>query len=205
MVRHLLIKKHQGQSLCRSMKIDVRLDGIVGNVPCLPLRQVLLLPSSTLADFSLEPGDLRENVVIDGINLHDLQSGTILKVGEVKIHLTFHCEPCKVISDKVNLRAIKHQRGVLGRFITIGSVRIGDSVIIETGSLIPFHTISKIGSNGTWKNKLSQFQSRSLSMISVYQTPTAVPFQVCSRVAQTSIKTWSYLKATANKRGISLA
>ena len=106
-------------------------NGIEGNVYCLPLRQVLIVPSQSLTEFNLSPGDLRENIVVDGLDLHKLESGTVIQIGGVRIRLTFHCEPCRAIADKVNLKKITHKRGVLGSFLNNGFIKVGDAVVVD--------------------------------------------------------------------------
>ncbi len=101
--------------------------GIIGNVECSPVRQVLILEAATLMDFNLPAGSLRENIIVDH-QINDLRSGTVLQIGEAAIRLTFHCEPCAKIKNIVNLRMIEHRRGYLGQFLNSGSIRVGDSV-----------------------------------------------------------------------------
>ena len=61
-------------------------------------RQVLLVAMETLQAFKLQPGDLRENVVVAGVPLDDLPSGSVLQLGDsATVRLTFHCEVCKYI------------------------------------------------------------------------------------------------------------
>ena len=140
MIRHLLIKSQKGQPLAIRERLELNLDGIIGNIPCLPLRQVLIIPSLTLDKFSLDLGDLRENIVVDFDQLHDLPSGQVIQVGSATIQLTFHCEPCRVIAPKVNIKSIQHQRGYLAKILKEGVVNVGDSFIImtEVGEKIPY-------------------------------------------------------------------
>ena len=121
-------------------------NGIEGNVYCQPLRQVLIVPTQSLTQFSLKPGDLRENIVIDGIDLHNLESGTVIQIGSVRIRLTFHCEPCRKVVDIVNLRKITHKRGVLGNFLNNGVIKVGDAVLVGDKSFdaIPYRIDDRI-------------------------------------------------------------
>jgi len=57
-----------------------------------------------------------------------LPSGTVLKIGEAQIRLTFHCEPCSRIKDKVSLKSIHHKRGYLGQFLNKGVLYLGDQI-----------------------------------------------------------------------------
>ena len=130
-VKHLFVKYVHGESLVSVNKIAVSVvEGIIGSVPSLPYRQVLLLPATTLQEFELQPGDLRENIIVDDLDIHSLISGTVIKIGEVETRLTFHCEPCSVIKDKVSTRKIIHKRGYLGVFLNDGIISLGDSIEI---------------------------------------------------------------------------
>ena len=106
--------------------------GIQGNVECLPYRHILMLPSRTLSDFCLSPGQLRENVVLDGDDIHSVPSGTVIYLGDVAVRVTFHCEPCHRLKAFLNPKDIVHRRGVLGKIIGSGMIRIGDQVQIGT-------------------------------------------------------------------------
>lgn len=121
-------------------------NGIEGHVYCQPLRQVLIVPTQVLREFKLEPGDLRENIVIDGFDLHKLESGTVIQIGNVRIRLTFHCEPCGKITDRVSPRKITHKRGVLGSFLNSGVISVGDAVLVGGKSFdsIPYRIADRI-------------------------------------------------------------
>jgi hypothetical protein len=128
MVKHLLIKRERGASMTPIDSLQVCNGSVVGNVRCTPLRQVLILPEVILEEFNLQPGDLRENIIITEPGIHELPSGSVIDIGGVKIRLTFHCEPCKVIGKKVSIRKIMHHRGYLGSFLSDGCISIGDTV-----------------------------------------------------------------------------
>lgn len=129
MLAHILIKPHHRQPLKEVNQIKFSPDGLEGNLTCNPFRQVLILPTKVLQDFSLQPGDLRENLIIEHDELHDLPSGTALLIGTARLRLTFHCEPCKRIQDKVALAKIQHQRGYFGQFLNYGTLFQNDLVI----------------------------------------------------------------------------
>jgi MOSC domain-containing protein len=120
--------------------------GIDLNIRCVPVRQVLVTSLPILHQCGLRPGDLRENIVVDFANLHDLPSGTILRIGDALIRLTFHCEPCKPVLKYVLLEDILHKRGVLGQFMNRGQVRIGDRLIVARACAesIPYDTKQRI-------------------------------------------------------------
>jgi alkylated DNA nucleotide flippase Atl1 len=101
------------------------------NANSLSPRQVLVTRGEDLRDFDIEAGDLRENIVVDGIDAERFVPGARLEIGEVAIRLTFHCEPCKRISHLVpSLKVILNRRGVLGVVVSSGFVAIGDDVTI---------------------------------------------------------------------------
>lgn len=131
MILHLLNKPGRYRPLVEVDELIVSTTGIIGSVPSLPIRQVLIVPQSTLDHFRLSPGDLRENLVIDDSRmepLHSLPSGMVLKIGEVLVRLTVHCEPCGRLKEVVGLKAIEHKRGYLGAFLSGGRLRVGDPV-----------------------------------------------------------------------------
>jgi MOSC domain-containing protein YiiM len=115
-------------------------DGIGGNVACAPFRQVLLTSHSVTAACGLKDSDLRENVVLDFDALYDLPSGSIVRIGDALVRLTFHCEPCKKIAHLVDLKSILHRRGVFGTFLNSGRINVGDGFAVTEHKLeaIPY-------------------------------------------------------------------
>ena len=129
-VKHLFVKDGHASPMRPVIAFGVGPNGIEGNVHCQPLRQVLIIPTRSLTEFNLNPGDLRENIVVDGLDLHKLESGSVIQIGGVRIRLTFHCEPCRAIADKVSLKKITHKRGVLGSFLNNGFIKVGDAIVV---------------------------------------------------------------------------
>jgi MOSC domain-containing protein YiiM len=128
--------------------------GIVDGVHCSPLRHVLITSRSVTEECGLGVGDLRENVVLDFDRLYDLPSGTVLKVGQALIRLTFHCEPCKKILPLIKVDRILHKRGFLGAFQNSGTVTVGDpvSVVGQQFEPIPYAVKDRIRWFMTTKN-----------------------------------------------------
>lgn len=93
-------------------------------------RQVLLVGLSTLRDFDLQPGALRENMTLTGMVLDDLAEGTLLEIGEALLEIIGDCEPCGQMDDlRPGLReAIRGHRGKLARVTRSGDIRVGDAV-----------------------------------------------------------------------------
>ena len=94
-------------------------------------RQVLLVAMETLQAFKLQPGDLRENVVVAGVPLDDLPSGSVLQLGDsATVRLTFHCEVCKYIGTLgvKPIQSLENKRGFLAVVLKGSVVCEGDPV-----------------------------------------------------------------------------
>jgi alkylated DNA nucleotide flippase Atl1 len=125
-----------GSSAAMARPSDRRLElragyGIVGdiNANCLSPRQVLVTRNEDLQHYGIEPGGLRENIVVAGVDAERFVPGARLDIGGVAIRLTFHCEPCKRIAHMVpSLKNILNRRGLLGVVLSSGVVAIGDQV-----------------------------------------------------------------------------
>jgi MOSC domain-containing protein YiiM len=145
-IANLFIKRAHGEPLEPVTTLGFALGGITKGVKCSPLRQVLITAQSVTARCDLEPGDLRENIVVDFDGLYDLPSGTVVRIGEALIRLTFHCEPCKKILHLVDLGRIEHKRGFLGCFLNSGYISVGDpfSVTGEMLEPIPYAVKDRI-------------------------------------------------------------
>jgi MOSC domain-containing protein YiiM len=144
--KKLFIKREHDAELTPADSIDFSPEGIATNVACAPFRQVLLASESVTADCGLRDGDLRENIIIDCDGLYDLPSGTVVRIGQALIRLTFHCEPCKKILKLVDFKTILHRRGVFGTFLNAGRVSVGDEFTVTTQKFesIPYEVGERI-------------------------------------------------------------
>jgi alkylated DNA nucleotide flippase Atl1 len=108
-------------------------NGIQGDIQAKPgsPRQVLILDRPTLQAVGLQPGDLRENILLDA-ELHRFASGQGLQIGETLIRLTFRCEPCRFLDSLQPglTQRLRQQRGWLGMVIQGGPIAIGDTVML---------------------------------------------------------------------------
>jgi len=115
--------------------------GIVddSNASSISPRQLLVTCQEGLDEFDIVPGKLRENIAVQGLPKQVFVPGTQLSIGpDVKIRLTFYCEPCKRIEHFVpSLSAIHQKRGILGVVVQGGEVGIGDGVIGESNAYSP--------------------------------------------------------------------
>lgn len=94
-------------------------------------RQILLVDQGSLQTLDLQPGNLRENILVDG-NLAMLSSGTVLQIGAAWIRLTFLCEPCAYLEQVRSglAKQIGARRGYLGRAVQDGNIHVGDDVML---------------------------------------------------------------------------
>jgi len=145
-VTHLLVKVERSAPLVPVESFGFSTAGIEGGVVANSIRQVLILQADTLERFDLQPGDIRENVIVDTDELYDLPSGTVVKIGDAEIRLTYHCEPCGRVSPFVKPKDIMHKRGYLGLFLNEGTMRVGDvfTVLDQRFEEIPYELPERI-------------------------------------------------------------
>lgn len=100
-------------------------------------RQVLLIEGETLRELGLLPGMARENITTEGIQLPELSSGRLLRIGEAVLEVTVPCEPCKHMDAiRPGLKdELQGRRGIMCRVIESGLIRRGDELeVIELAS-----------------------------------------------------------------------
>ena len=94
-------------------------------------RQVLLMDEQTLQGFGLVQGQVRENVTVADVDLHGLEAGQRLALGDqVVLEITEHCVPCERMDEiRPGLRReLDGQRGMLATVVTGGLASVGDAV-----------------------------------------------------------------------------
>jgi MOSC domain-containing protein YiiM len=96
-------------------------------------RQVLIVDQAILNKFDLQPGDLRENITLEGLDLRSVLTGSLLNLGQSTLLVQGECTPCSQMDDiRPGLQnALQSQRGILASVVKGGSVRIGDTVSIS--------------------------------------------------------------------------
>ena len=96
-------------------------------------RQILLMDRAIMDALEVEPGQLRENMTIEGLSLFDLEKGQKLRVGDsLEFQIGELCDPCQNM-DRIRpgLRAkIEGQRGLFVSPLGSGEVKLGDEVAI---------------------------------------------------------------------------
>lgn len=109
------------------------------------LRQVHLIACELFdvlraADYRVAPGDLGENVTSEGVDLHDLAVGSVIRLGETAlVAVTGLRNPCAQIEafqpgllKQVSYRnadgELVRRAGVMGVVVLGGKVRVGDGI-----------------------------------------------------------------------------
>ena len=102
-----------------------------------PSFEVTLVEREMLEAFNkrsghnLAPGDLRRNIVTQGVSLNQLV-GKTFRVGDVVLRGTRLCEPCNHLATIVHkdVLSMVHQAGLRAGIVKSGTIRVGDSVSI---------------------------------------------------------------------------
>ncbi|MEH2006455.1 MGMT family protein [Nostoc sp.] len=115
-----------------NLKLGHGIEGDINADPISP-RQVLIVRYEDIFDLSIKPGELRENIVVTGIEFDNFIPGSLLTFESgAAIRLTFHCEPCKRIAHLVeSLKSIQGKRGILGVVIKSGKIKVGSNFQIK--------------------------------------------------------------------------
>lgn len=98
-------------------------------------RQVLLVPNEVLQALDLQPGQVRENLTTQGVDLMALEVGSRLRVGEVLLEMVEACDPCQRMEEvRPGLEAeLDGKRGMLARVLEGGQVCKGDAIEVLAG------------------------------------------------------------------------
>jgi len=93
-------------------------------------RQVLVMPAEALEAFDLQPGAVRENLTVRGVDLFGLARGQRVRVGSALLEVTMYCEPCDFMDEvRPGLGEAMHgQRGMLFRVLEGAPIHVGDTV-----------------------------------------------------------------------------
>jgi MOSC domain-containing protein YiiM len=129
-VTELFIKPRHAAPLQSTSAIACSPRGIAGSVACAPFRQALITSRAVTEQLGLRAGDLRENIAVDCDHLYDLPSGTVVKIGQARLRLTFHCEPCRKILPLIAFDRVLHRRGVFGMFLNDARIAVGDEFAV---------------------------------------------------------------------------
>ena len=96
-------------------------------------RQILLMDRAIMDALEVEPGQLRENMTIEGLSLFGLEKGQKLRVGDsLEFQIGELCDPCENMNHiRPGLREkIEGQRGLFVTPLGSGEVKLGDEVTV---------------------------------------------------------------------------
>jgi MOSC domain-containing protein YiiM len=95
-----------------------------------PRREVLLVSKQHLDALGLSPGAIRENVTVEGVDVHEWTVGQQVRVGEALFEITMVCDPCHRMDElRDGLRAQLHdKRGMLAHVVEGGEIALGDAI-----------------------------------------------------------------------------
>ncbi|RYG36027.1 hypothetical protein EON81_10945 [bacterium] len=132
-VRNLFVKTGKGRPMLAPADERVLLIpsfGVRGdaNASETSPRQVLIAFEPSIAELGVQPGDLKENILLTKASERDFPSGTGLRIGTAVIRITIPCEPCGYLKTVGIERPASAcgRRGMLGVVIEGGTVCIGD-------------------------------------------------------------------------------
>ncbi len=86
--------------------------------------------ASLLDLVTIDPGLVRRNLVIRGINLNALKDSQ-LQIGEVILEVTGYCHPCSRMESNLGLggyNAMRGRGGLTARILKSGRIAVGDTV-----------------------------------------------------------------------------
>ena len=95
-----------------------------------PRREVLLASKEHLDVVGVEPGAIRENVTVEGTDVHSWPVGQRVKVGAAVFEITMVCDPCHRMDElREGLRSeIDGKRGMLAHVVEGGEIAVGDAI-----------------------------------------------------------------------------
>ena len=93
-------------------------------------REVLFASAEHLRAVGVEPGAIRENLTVEGDNVHEWPIGQRVRAGGATFEITMECDPCYRMDElRPGLRAeLEGRRGMLARVVEGGEVARGDQV-----------------------------------------------------------------------------
>lgn len=105
-------------------------------------RAVTVVDRSTHDAVGVQPGDLREQITVEGLPaLGSLAEGTLLRIGAITLRVNGPCDPCTHIGEMNGIAdpdefqsMLEGRRGLVCNVVSAeGPVRVGDAVsVLET-------------------------------------------------------------------------
>jgi MOSC domain-containing protein YiiM len=101
------------------------------------LRQVLVMDKETLDKYGLQPGQIKENITVTGMDLSGAVQGNVFFIGspdnQVTLEVTGDCEPCQKMDALIPglQKEIFGHRGILTVVLQGGEISVGDTIRLE--------------------------------------------------------------------------
>jgi MOSC domain-containing protein YiiM len=97
-----------------------------------PRREVLFASKEHLDAVGVEPGAIRENITVEGTDVHGWPVGQRVRVGKALFEITMVCDPCRRMDElRTGLRALlEDRRGMLAHVVEGGEVAVGDEIVL---------------------------------------------------------------------------
>ncbi len=101
------------------------------------LRQVLVMDQETLDKYGLQPGQVKENITVAGMDLSQATQGNVFFIGTEANHVTLEvtgdCEPCQKMDALIPglQQEIFGRRGILTVVLQGGDINVGDTIRLE--------------------------------------------------------------------------
>ena len=124
-------ERGSGRSEARATVTAVANHGLEGCAHANPPRREMLLASKQHLDaLDVQPGAIRENVTVEGVDVEQWPVGQRVRVGEALLEITMVCDPCHKMDElRPGLRAeIDGRRGMLAHVVEGGPIALGDRV-----------------------------------------------------------------------------
>lgn len=124
-------ERGSGRSEARERVLAIESQGLNGCAHANPPRREVLLASKEHLDaVGVAPGAIRENVTVEGVDVHEWPVGQRVRVGQALLEITMVCDPCHRMDElRPGLRAeIDGKRGMLAHVVEGGEITLGDGV-----------------------------------------------------------------------------
>jgi MOSC domain-containing protein YiiM len=125
-------ERKSGRSIGHERRRAVAGEGLEGCAHANPpKREVLFVSADHLRSVGVEPGAIRENLTVEGMDVQEWPVGQQVRVGdEAVFEITMVCDPCHRMDElRDGLRAeLDGKRGMLARVVESGDVAVGDPV-----------------------------------------------------------------------------
>jgi MOSC domain-containing protein YiiM len=124
-------ERGSGRSEARESVIAIESHGLEGCAHANPPRREVLFASKQHLDaLDVAPGAIRENVTVEGADVHEWPVGQRVRVGRALFEITMVCDPCQRMDQlRPGLRAeLEGKRGMLAHVVEGGEITVGDAI-----------------------------------------------------------------------------